>query len=270
MRVAVCVWGWEKAPRHKTTHTTRKKKSQNLVVFLQTLANAKATEWRVHQGSKSSRVECRRTAGASPFISESSSVSRWRNTTQSEQLPLPFGADLMQSRAFGGNKQQQLRQSTTPRLEQLVLSTREASQRRSGMPVKYKLSMPPLGRGQHALASATLVHTPALRHHTLIPLHRSTHPFHRTLLLARCTAASPQVASFRAHPTPGCLLVVDSGVSSSVTNQSRSSTPTTCHHQQHTLAIMSSYENLSPQVITRVAREIQDLVRKPTPGKPYV
>jgi hypothetical protein len=30
---------------------------------------------------------------------------------------------------------------------------------------------------------------------------------------------------------------------------------------------MSSYENLSPQVITRIAREIQDLVRKPSPGK---
>jgi len=29
---------------------------------------------------------------------------------------------------------------------------------------------------------------------------------------------------------------------------------------------MSSYENLSPQVITRIAREIQDLARKPAPG----
>lgn len=29
---------------------------------------------------------------------------------------------------------------------------------------------------------------------------------------------------------------------------------------------MSSYENLSPQVITRIAREIQELSRKPAPG----
>ena len=33
---------------------------------------------------------------------------------------------------------------------------------------------------------------------------------------------------------------------------------------------MSSYENLSPQVITRIAREIQELARNPAPGAFWV
>jgi hypothetical protein len=101
-------------------------------------------------------------------------------------------------------------------------------------------------------------------------LARITHPIHTASHVKTTQAAISKASRARlACGAPPLLLTTKPSPppASWLIARRSSLRPRPPPHQQPPPPSMSSYENLSPQVITRIAREIQDLARKPAPGE---